>query len=263
MCSENFVLLSFQLKMVKISYSSFVNFVVIRYREPMRLRNPIPETNTNPPPALWRTCFDKIFEILLKIQILILKTEQKSSIRQKKSTGLNLATFHGLNMLQSAVTRSDISAHGEANGAHQKTGADNVLNSQSSTRDGNKISEIKGKTVTTGKAVDKNTAACKNIASNTVTRSSVHMSTGQSCHVLQGLKELKDLHQPSLSSINDMISTMKSAMETITQNKTFRKRKRDEMSDSDQSSDEESIAEKERCQTLQFLNVSNMLWRQT
>ena len=257
MCSENFVLLSFQLKMVKISYSSFVNFVVIRYREPMRLRNPIPETNTNPPPALWRTCFDKIFEILLKIQILILKTEQKSSIRQKKSTGLNLATFHGLNKLQSAVTRSDISAHGEANGAHQKTGADNVLNSQSSTRDGNKISEI------TGKAVDKNTAACKNIASNTVTRSSVHMSTGQSCHVLQGLKELKDLHQLSLSSMNDMISTLKSAMETITQNKTFRKRKRDEMSDSDQSSDEESIAEKERCQTLQFLNVSNMLWRQT
>ena len=243
--------------MVKISYLSFVNFVVIRYREPMRLRNPIPETNTNPPPALWGTCFDKIFEILLKIQILILKTEQKSSIRQKKSTGLNLATFHGLNMLQSAVTRSDISAHGEANGAHQKTGADNVLNSQSSTRDGNKISEI------TGKAVDKNTAACKNIASNTVTRSSVHMSTGQSCHVLQGLKELKDLHQLSLSSMNDMISTLKSAMETITQNKTFRKRKRDEMSDSDQSSDEESIAEKERCQTLQFLNVSNMLWRQT
>ena len=257
MCSENFVLLSFQLKMVKISYLSFVNFVVIRYREPMRLRNPIPETNTNPPPALWRTCFDKIFEILLKIQILILKTEKESSIRQKKFTGLNLATFHGLNMLQSAVTLSDISAHGEANGAHQNTGADNVLNSQSSTRDGNKISEI------TGKAVDKNTAACKNIASNTVTRSSVHMSTGQSCHVLQGLKELKDLHQLSLSSMNDMISTLKSAMETITQNKTFRKRKRDEMSDSDQSSDEESIAEKERCQTLQFLNVSNMLWRQT
>ena len=85
-----------------------------------------------------------------------MKTEQKSSIRQKKSTGLNFATFHGLNMLQSAVTRSDISAHGEANGAHQKTEADNVLNSQSSTRDGNKISEIKGKTVTTGKAVDKN-----------------------------------------------------------------------------------------------------------
>ena len=257
MCSENFVLLSFQLKMVKISYLSFVNFVVIRYREPMRLRNPIPETNTNPPPALWGTCFDKIFEILLKIQILILKTEKESSIRQKKFTGLNLATFHGLNMLQSAVTLSDISAHGEANGAHQNTGADNVLNSQSSTRDGNKISEI------TGKAVDKNTAACKNIASNTVTRSSVHMSTGQSCHVLQGLKELKDLHQLSLSSMNDMISTLKSAMETITQNKTFRKRKRDEMSDSDQSSDEESIAEKERCQTLQFLNVSNMLWRQT
>ena len=202
--------------MVKISYLSFVNFVVIRYREPMRLRNPIPETNTNPPPALWGTCFDKIFEILLKIQILILKTEKESSIRQKKFTGLNLATFHGLNMLQSAVTLSDISAHGEANGAHQNTGADNVLNSQSSTRDGNKISEIKGKTVTSGKAVDKNTAACKNIASNTVTRSSV-MSTGQSCHVLHvfGLKELKDLHQPSLSSMNDMISTMKSAMETI------------------------------------------------
>ena len=64
----------------------------------------------------------------------------------------------------------------------------------------------------------------KFIAKNTVTRSNV-MSTGQSFHVFQGLKELKDLHQPSLSS-------MKSAMETITQNKTSRKRKRDEMSDS-------------------------------
>ena len=64
-------------------------------------------------------------------------------------------------MLQSAVTRSDISAHGEADGAQQNTGADNVLNSQSSTRDGNKIPKLKGKTVTTGKDVDKNTVACK------------------------------------------------------------------------------------------------------
>ena len=104
--------------------------------------------------------------------------------------------------------------------------ADNVLNSQSTTRDGKKIPELKGETVATEKAVSRNTAASKSTAKKTVTRSSV-MSTGQSSHVLQGLKELRDLHQPLLSS-------MRPAMETITQNKTSRKRKRDEMSDSNQ-----------------------------
>ena len=92
---------------------------------------------------------------------------------------------------------------------------DNVLNSQSTTRDGKKIPELKGETVATEKAVSRNTAASKSTAKNTVTRSSV-MSTGQSSHVLQGLKELKDLQQQSPSSMNDMISTMKSAMETFT-----------------------------------------------
>ena len=86
------------------------------------------------------------------------------------------------------------------------TETDNVLNEQSSTR---------------GIRIRQHVIF---IAKNTVTRSNV-MSTGQSSRVFQGLKELKDLHQPSLSS-------MKSAMETITQNKTCRKRKRDEMSDS-------------------------------
>ena len=86
------------------------------------------------------------------------------------------------------------------------TETDNVLNEQSSTR---------------GIRIRQHVIF---IAKNTVTRSNV-MSTGQSSRVFQGLKELKDLHQPSLSS-------MKSAMETITQNKTSRKRKRDEMSDS-------------------------------
>ena len=43
--------------------------------------------------------------------------------------------------------------------------------------------------------------------------------------------------------MNDMISNIKSAMETFIQNKTSRTRKRNEMSDSNQSSDEESIAE--------------------
>ena len=55
----------------------------------------------------------------------------------------------------------------------------------------------------------------KVLLKKTVTRSSV-MSTGQSSHVLQGLKDLKDLQQQSPSSMNDMISTMKSAMETFT-----------------------------------------------
>ena len=93
--------------------------------------------------------------------------------------------------------------------------ADNVLNSQSTTRDGKKIPELKGETVATEKAVSRNTAASKSTAKKTVTRSSV-MSTGQSSHVLQGLKDLKDLQQQSPSSMNDMISTMKSAMETFT-----------------------------------------------
>ena len=55
----------------------------------------------------------------------------------------------------------------------------------------------------------------------------------QSTDVLKGLNELKDL-------MNQMISTMTSAVERLTQARTSRKRKRDEMSESE-SSDQEDL----------------------
>ena len=60
---------------------------------------------------------------------------------------------------------------------------DDVLNSQITTRDSKKIPELKGETVATGKAVNRNTVASKSTAKNVVTCSSV-MSTGQSSRVL-------------------------------------------------------------------------------
>ena len=74
----------------------------------------------------------------------------------------------------------------------------------------------------------------------TTNRSANSTNKGQSTDVLKGLNELKDLQRQSLSSMNQMISTMTSAVETFTQARTSRKRKRDEMSESE-SSDEEDL----------------------
>ncbi|PFX23506.1 Retrovirus-related Pol polyprotein from type-2 retrotransposable element R2DM [Stylophora pistillata] len=52
----------------------------------------------------------------------------------------------------------------------------------------------------------------------------------------------RDLQRQSLSSMNQMISTMTSAMETFTQARTSRKRKRGEISESD-SSDQEDLSD--------------------
>ena len=59
---------------------------------------------------------------------------------------------------------------------------------------------------------------------------------------MKGLNELKDLQRQSLTSMNEMISTMTVAVETLSQTKPSRKRKRDEMSESE-SSDQESNQE--------------------
>ena len=74
----------------------------------------------------------------------------------------------------------------------------------------------------------------------TINRSANSTAKGQSTDVLKGLNELKDLQRQSLSSMNQMISTMTSAAETFTQARTSRERKRDEMSESE-SSDQEDL----------------------
>ena len=62
---------------------------------------------------------------------------------------------------------------------------------------------------------------------------------GQSTDVLKGLNELKGPQRQSLSSMNQMISTLTSARETFTQASTSPKRKRDEMSESESSDQED------------------------
>ena len=73
----------------------------------------------------------------------------------------------------------------------------------------------------------------------TTTRSASSTAKGQSTDVLKGLNELKDLQRQSLSSMNQMISTMTSAVETFIQARTSLKRKRDEMSESESSGQED------------------------
>ena len=73
----------------------------------------------------------------------------------------------------------------------------------------------------------------------TTNRSANSTTIGQSTDVLKGLNELKDLQRQSLSSMNQMISTMTTAVETFTQARTSRKRKRDEMSESESSDQED------------------------
>ena len=71
----------------------------------------------------------------------------------------------------------------------------------------------------------------------TTNRSTNSTAKGQSTDVLKGLNELKGPQRQSLSSMNQMISTMTSAVET--QASTSRKRKRDEMSESESSDQED------------------------
>ena len=93
--------------------------------------------------------------------------------------------------------------------------------------------------IASGKSESRRTSATKNTAKTTGNHTTT--SKGQSV-VLKGLNELKDLQRQSLTSMNEMISTMTVAVETLTQTKTSRKRKRDEMSESE-SSDQESNQE--------------------
>ena len=141
-------------------------------------------------------------------------------------------------MLQSAVTAA---AHGGNNGdhIHISTGDSSVLDSQSSIQDKTTTSESKQKSIASGKSESRRTSATKNTAKTTGNHTTT--SKGQSV-VLKGLNKLKDLQRQSLTSMNEMISTMTVAVETLTQTKTSLKRKRDEMIESE-SSDQESNQE--------------------
>ena len=99
-------------------------------------------------------------------------------------------------------------------------GDSSVVGSQSSARD---IIQ----TIDSGKSVSRKKSTSETTAKTTTNRTVSSTAKGQSADVLKGLNELKDLQQQSLSSMNQMISTMTSAVETFTQVRTSCKRKRD------------------------------------
>ena len=115
------------------------------------------------------------------------------------------------------------------------TGDSSVVGSQAAARDN-------VQTLDSGKSVSRKKLTSETTMKTTTNRSANSTAKGQSTDVLKGLNELKDLQRQSLSSMNQMISTMTSAVETFTQARTSRKRKRDEMSESE-SSDQEDLNE--------------------
>ena len=115
------------------------------------------------------------------------------------------------------------------------TGDSSVVGSQAAARDN-------VQTLDSGKSVSRKKLTSETTMKTTTNRSANSTAKGQSTDVLKGLNQLKDLQRQSLSSMNQMISTMTSAVETFTQARTSRKRKRDEMSESE-SSDQEDLNE--------------------
>ena len=145
--------------------------------------------------------------------------------------------LHGHNRLQSVMTET----HGDNGGAKVvdqlhidiSTGYSSVVGSQSSARDNIQ-------TVDNGKSVSRKKSRSKTTAKTTKNRTASLTATGLLADVLRGLNELKGLQRQSLSSMNQMISTMTSTVETFTQVGTSRKRKRDEMNGSESSDHEDS-----------------------
>ena len=155
---------------------------------------------------------------------------------RQKSTGLILCDLHGQNRLQSAVTET-LADNSGTDVVDQllidiSTGDFSILDSQTSARDNTRTTCIES-----GKSLSRKKLT--STVRTTTNRSANSTAKGQSIDVLKGLNKLKDLEQQSLSSMNQMISTMTSAVETFTQARTSRKRKRDEMSESEYSNQED------------------------
>jgi len=116
---------------------------------------------------------------------------------------------------------------------------------QASTQNDTQTTKPKVKSSSSGKADTKKGPTATNTGKTTakapVKRTSCTKTGAEHQHqVIQGLNELKDLQQQSLDSMNHMISSVASAVQVITQSKTSRKRKRDEMSDSESTDVEDS-----------------------
>ena len=113
------------------------------------------------------------------------------------------------------------------------TGDSSVVGSQSSALDNIQTKDSR-------KSVSRKKSTSETTAKTTTNRTVSSTATAQSADVLKGLNELKDLQRQSLSSMNQMISTMNLAVEVFTQVRPSRKRKRDEMSESESSDQEDS-----------------------
>lgn len=89
---------------------------------------------------------------------------------------------------------------------HISTGDNYVLDSQSSTQDNAKTTKLKEKSTATRELASQNSSANKSIANTPITPSTAPRTTsstskGQYSRVLDGLKELKELQQQSVSSM--------------------------------------------------------------
>ncbi|KAK2555903.1 hypothetical protein P5673_022165, partial [Acropora cervicornis] len=156
---------------------------------------------------------------------------------RQKSTGLVSSRLHGHNRLQSVMTETH-AGNGGTKVVDQllidiSTGDSSVLGSQAAARDNIQ-------TLDSGKSVSRKKLTSETTMKTTTNRSANSTAKGQSTDVLKSLNELKDLQRQSLSSMNQMILTLTSAVKTFTQARTSRKRKRDEMSESE-SSDQEDL----------------------
>ena len=179
-------------------------------------------------PALRRTYFDQALQIFARNYTNFSSLKQRS-----KGNILVIATkvhwtyslrLHGHNRLQSVMTETHAAGNGDTKVVDQllidiSTGDSSVVGSQTSARDNIQ-------TIDSGKPVSRKKSTSETTVRTTTNRSASSTAKGQSADVLKGLNELKDLQRQSLSSMNQMISAMTSAVETFTQVRTSHKKKR-------------------------------------
>ena len=181
-------------------------------------------------------CFDQALQIFAPNYINFSSLKQRSKGNILAITTRLICDLHGQNRLQSVMTET-LADNGGTKVVDQllidiSTGDFSVLDLQTSARDNTQTKE-------SGKSVSRKKSTSETTVKTTTNRSANSTVKGQSTDVLKGLNELKDLQRQSLSSMNQMISTMTSAVETFTQARTSRKRKRDEMSESESSDQED------------------------
>jgi len=145
----------------------------------MRLHNPIPEINANPFPLLGRrVSFSSAKFCWISSQIAVKKIFNLSLTRR-----VEICWLCGHNMLQSAVTSTKTSTHGETDvtNAHPQlnisTGENSILGPQRLTQDREKTTKSKTKSVATRNSTSQSSSANKSTFKSSVPHTSSSRST--------------------------------------------------------------------------------------